>query len=107
MVHDFGLASDNPRPLPLRVHGQLTPLPVREYGLTVDVIVAVDRTRMRTVRGHGQIASVAGIEPDHDRGQAAFAARSNAYCATVSRLCRDRFAAMKTCHPAGVGLALN
>jgi hypothetical protein len=36
---------------------------------------------------------VAGTEPDHDRGQAAFAAMSNAYCAAVPRLYRDRFAA--------------
>jgi hypothetical protein len=107
MVHDFGLTADNPRPLPMRVHGQLTPLPVREYGLTVDVIVAVNRTRMRTVCGHGQIASVSGIEPDHDRGQAAFAAMSDTYCVAVPRLRRDRFAAMRTCLPAGVGLALN
>jgi len=107
MVHDFGLASDNPRPLPLRVHGQLTPLPVREYGLFVNVIVGVDSPRIRTVRGHGQIASEAGIEPDHDPGHAAFAAMSDTYCEAVSRFHRDRFAAMRTCRPAGVGLALN
>ena len=107
LVHNFGLAAENPRPWPLCVHGQLTPLPVREYGLTVEVIVAVDRTRMRTVCGHGQIASVTGIEPDHDLGQAAFAAMSDTYCEAVSRLHRDRFAAMRTCLPAGVGLALN
>ena len=107
MVHDFGLAADNPRPLPLFVHGQLTPLPVHEYGLFVNVIVGVDRTRMRTVCGHGQVASMAGIEPDHDPGQAAFAAMSVTYCEAVPRLDRDRFAAMRTCLPAGVGLALN
>ena len=107
MVYDFGLVADNPRPLPMRVLGQLTPIPVREYGLTVDVIVAVDRTRMRTVCGHGQIASEAGIEPDHDRGHAAFAAMSNTYCEAIPCPVRDRFAATKTCLPAGVGLALN
>jgi len=85
----------------------MNPLPVRVHGLTGNVIVDVDSPRMRTVRGHGQFASVTGTEPDHDRGQAAFAAMSNTYCAAVSRLCRDRFAAVKTCHPAGVGLALN
>lgn len=106
MVHDFGLAADNPRPLPMRVYGQLTPLPVREYGLFVNVIVGVDRMRMRTVCGHGQIASVAGIEPVHDRGHAAFAAMSDTYCEAVPRLHRDRFAATRTCLPAGVGRAL-
>ena len=84
----------------------MNPLPVRVYGLSVNVIVGVDRTRMRTVRGHGQFESVAGTEPDHDRGQAAFAAMSNAYCAAVPRLHRDRFADMRTYRPAGVGLAL-
>jgi hypothetical protein len=107
MVYDLGLAADNPRPLPMRVHGQLTPLPVREYGLFVNVIVGVGKTRMRTVRGLGQIASQAGIEPDHDLGHAAFAAMSDTYCEAVPRLDRDRFAAMRTCLPAGVGLALN
>jgi hypothetical protein len=91
----------------MRVHGQLTTLLVREYGLFVNVIVCVDRTRMRTVRGHGQNASQAGIEPDHDPGHAAFAAKSDTYCEAVPRLHRDRFAAMRTCLPAGVGLALN
>ena len=61
---------------------------------------------LRTVRGHGQFESAAGIEPVHDRRQAAFAAMSNVYCAAVPRLHRDRFVAMKTCHPAGVGRAL-
>jgi hypothetical protein len=74
----------------------MNPLPVRGHGLSVDVMVDVDRPRMRTVRGHGQFASVAGTGPDHDRGQAAFAAISNPYCAAVSRLCRDRFAATRT-----------
>jgi len=107
MVYDFGLAADNPRPLPLHVHGQWTPLLVGEYGLFVNVIVGRDRTRMRTVRGRGQIVSEAGIEPDHDRGHAAFAAKSDTYRVAVPRLHRDRFAAMRTCLPAGVGLALN
>jgi hypothetical protein len=107
MVYDFGLTADNPRPLPMRVHGQLMPLPVREYGLFVNMIVGVDSPRMRTVRGHGQIASEAGIEPDHDPGHAAFAAMSDTYCEAVPHLHRDRFAAMRTCLPAGVGLALN
>lgn len=31
---------------------------------------------------------------------------SNPYCAAVPRLYRDRFAATRTCHPAGVGRAL-
>ena len=83
------------------------PLPVREYGLFVTLVVGVDRTRMRTVRGHGQFESVAGTEPDHDRGQTAFAAMSNTYCEAVLRLDRDRFAAMRTCLPAGVGRALS
>ena len=80
---------------------------VRGHGLSVDVIVDVDSPRMRTVGGQGQIASEAGIEPDHDPGHAAFAAMSDTYCEAVPRLHRDRFAAMRTCLPAGVGLALN
>jgi hypothetical protein len=68
MVRELGPAADNPRPLPLRAHGRLNSLPVREYGLIANVIVGVDGTRMRTVRGHGQFESVSGIEPDHDRG---------------------------------------
>jgi hypothetical protein len=51
---------------------------------------------MRTVRGHGQFESMSGTEPDHDRGQTAFAAMSNAYCDAVPRLHRDRFAATRT-----------
>jgi hypothetical protein len=105
MARDFGLTADNPRPRPLRVYGRLSPLPVREYGLFVNVIVAVDRTRMRTVRGHGLFESVSGIEPEHDRGQAASAAMSDTYCEAVPCLHRDQFAEMKTCHPAGVGRA--
>ena len=96
MGRDFGMVADNPRPLPLRVYGRLSPLPVREYGLFVNVIVVVDRTRMRTGCGHGQIASVAGIEPDHDRDHAAFAAVSDTYCEAVPPLHRDRFAATRT-----------
>ena len=57
----------------------MNPLPVRGHGLSVDVIVDVDSPRMRTVGGQGQIASEAGIEPDHDPGYAAFAATSDAY----------------------------
>ena len=44
---------------------------------------------------------------DLDPGYAAFAATSNTYCEAVPRLHRDRFADMKTCHPAGVGRALS
>ena len=106
MVYDFGLVADNPRPLLMRVHGQLTPLTDREYGLFVNVNGGVHRTRMRTVCGHGQIASPSGIEPVHDRGHAAFAAMSDTYREAVPRLHRDRFAAMRTCLPAGVGRAL-
>jgi hypothetical protein len=84
----------------------MNPLPIRGYGLSVDVIVDVDSPRMRTVRGHGQFESMSGTESDHDRGQAAFAAKSNVYCAAVPRLPRDRFAATRTCLPAGVGRAL-
>ena len=79
---------------------------VRGHGLSVDVIVDVDSPRMLTVRGHGQFESVAGTEPDHDRCLAAFAAMSDTYCEAVPRLHRDRFAAMRTCLPAGVGRAL-
>jgi len=107
MVHDLGLAAANPRPLLLSVRGQLKPLPVREYGLFVKVIVGVGRTRLRTVRGHGLFASVSGIEPDHDRGYAAFAAMSDAYRDAIPCPHRDRFADMKTCHPAGVRRALS
>ena len=67
----------------------MNPLPVRVYGLFANLVVAVDRTRMRTVRGHGQFESVAGTEPDQDRGQAAFAAMSNAYCAAIPCPPRD------------------
>jgi len=67
----------------------MNPLPVRGHGLSVDVMVDVDRPRMRTVRGHGQFASVAGTGPDHDRCLAAFAAISNAYCAAIPCPPRD------------------
>jgi len=107
MGRDFGLAADNPRPLSLRVYGRLSPLPVREYGLFVALIVGVDRTRMWTVRGNGLFESVSGIESVHDCGYAAFAAMSDTYCEAVPCLRRDQFAEMKTCLPAGVGLALN
>jgi hypothetical protein len=107
MVHDFGLAADNSRPPPLCGHGRLNSLPVREHGLFANVIVAVDRTRMRTVRGHGQFESVSEIAPVPDRGHAAFAAMSDTYCAAVPRLHRDQFADTRTCHPAGVGRALS
>ncbi len=106
MVHDLGLAVDNLRPLPLPVRGQLTPWPVHEHGLIANVIVGLDRTRMRTVRGHGQIESMSGTEPDHDRGYAAFAAMSNPNYEAIPCPLRDRFADKKTCLPAGVGLAL-
>src|SRR5271157_2460548 len=62
-----GHAADNPRPRPLPVHGQLNPLPVRGHGQFANVVVGVDKPRMRTVRGHGQFEFVAGTEPDHDR----------------------------------------
>ena len=107
MGRDFGLAADNPRPLPLRVYGRLSPLPVREYELFVALIVGVDCSRRWTVRGNGLFESVSGIEPDHDRGYAAFAAMSDTYCEAVPCLHRDQFAEMKPCLPAGVGLALN
>jgi len=107
MGRDFGMVADNPRPLPLRVYGRLSPLPVRECGLSVTLIVGVERTRMWTVRGHGLFESVSGIEPDHDRGYAAFGAMSDTYCEAVPCFHRDQFAEMKTCLPAGVGLALN
>ena len=107
MGGDFGLAADNPRPRPLRVYGRLSPLPVRECGLSVTLIVGVERTRMWTVRGNGLFESVSGIEPDHDRGYAASAAMSDTYCEAVPCPHRDQFAEMKTCLPAGVGLALN
>jgi len=68
MVQDPDQAADNPRPLPLRGHGQLNSLRVRVHGQFANVIVGVDRTRMRTDRGHGQFEFVSGIEPDHDRG---------------------------------------
>ena len=68
MVQDPDQAADNPRPLPLRVHGRLNSLPVREHGLFANVIVGVVGARMRTDRGHGQFEFVSGIEPDHDRG---------------------------------------
>jgi hypothetical protein len=71
------------------------------------MIVAVDCSRLWTVRGHGLFASVAGTEPDHDRGQAASAAMSDTYCEAIPCLHRGQCAEMKTCHPAGVGLALN
>ena len=71
------------------------------------MVVGVESSRMWTVRGNGLFESVSGIEPDHDRGYAAFAAMSNTYCEAVPRLLRDQFAELKTCFPAGVGLALN
>lgn len=77
-------------------HGRLNPLPVREYRLFVNLTIGVERTRMRTVRGHGRFESVSEIAPVPDRGQAASAALSNTYCKAVLRLFRDRFAAMKT-----------
>ena len=88
MGRDYGVAVDNPRPLPLRVYGRLSPLPVREYGLFVAPIVGVDYSRRWTVHGHVLLESVSGIEPDHDRGYAAFAAMSDTYCEAVPRLHR-------------------
>jgi hypothetical protein len=107
LVCDFGLAADNPRPLPLRVYGRLSPLPVRECGLFVTLIVVVECSRIWTVRGNGLFESVSTIGPVHDCGYAAFAAMSNTYCEAVPCLHRDQFAEVKTCLPAGVGLALN
>ena len=92
MVRDCGLLADNVCPLPLPGRRLLKLMLGRGCGLIAAAPAGVDWTRMRTVRGHEQIASATCLVPVCGRGCAASVVVSNSYCMAVLRIRRDSFA---------------
>jgi hypothetical protein len=79
----------------------MTTMPLTTKSLPVNMQVSERSCRLTALSDKTWLP-----EPGHDRGQAAFAGMSNPYCDAVPRLYRDRFAATRACHLAGVGRAL-